>query len=241
MLPRRLARLASGLAGVALLALSSACATSRGTLDVRVPAVASSQGPAVKIVSVTDRRTFEREPSDPSTPSLKGGEIEDRSITSRAIARKRNSYGQALGDILLPEGRTVELVGEEALTRGLNESGYRVLREGEDGYDAAVPLQGEILQFWSWFSPGFWAAHLEFASRIRLSGPIEPLGDGEEFSGYVRLGTSAATGRAWLNTINQGLDKLNEDMKTRLGASAIRRDGREGAAAGAGDESVDVE
>jgi hypothetical protein len=197
--------------------LSAGCATSRGTLDVRTPVVANpAQGPAVRIVRVTDGRRFELRPRDPSIPSLKDGQIDDPAITSRAIARKRNTYGKAMGDILLPAGRTVEELTEEALRRGLRESGFRVLREGDSGYDDAAALEADIHQFWAWISPGFWAAHLEFNSRIRVTGPIKPFDDGKDFKGYVRLGTQAATGRAWLNTIDKGLENLNDDMKSQL-------------------------
>lgn len=80
----------------------------------------------------------------------------------------------------------------------------------------AVPLEAEIDQFWAWFSPGFWAAHLEFDYRIRLQGPTAPFADGREFKGYVRLGTSAASGRAWLNTVHQGPENLHQDITSQL-------------------------
>lgn len=72
---------------------------------------------------VTDRRVFEADPDDPSTPSLKGGEIHNTATTSRAIARKRGGFGKAWGDILLPEGRTVAHLMEEALTRAFQDAG----------------------------------------------------------------------------------------------------------------------
>ena len=198
-------------------ALATGCATSRGTLDVRVPVVQNpATGIEVKLTEVADQRVFERAPSQPSTPSLKDDLIEDRSTTDRAIARKRNGYGKALGDILLPEGRTVAQLGREAITRGLRESGYRVLEDGAPGFAGATPLQAEIEKFWAWFTPGFWAVHLEFEALIRVSGPIDPFADGEEFRGYVRLGSGAATGRVYLNTINQGLEALNADIKSKL-------------------------
>jgi len=195
------------------------CATSRGVMDVKPKSVANpASGPAVTIARVTDRREFQLKPPDPSIPSLKNGEINDSAITSRAIARKRNGYGKALGDILLPEGRTVEQLVEEALVRGLRESGFRVLERGDADYATAVPLEADIDQFWAWLSPGFWAGHLEFKSRIRLIGGISPLQDGQEFEGYVRLATQAATTGAWQNTINKGLENLNENMVSKLRA-----------------------
>ena len=84
------------------------CATSRGILEVPLTVGDNpAQGREVKIVRVSDRRTFQMKPPDPSTPSLKDEAIDNPAITSRAIARKRSGYGMAMGDILLPEGQTV--------------------------------------------------------------------------------------------------------------------------------------
>ncbi len=197
------------------------CATTRSVLDVRPPtAVNPAHGPAVKLVRVTDRRSFQLKPPEPSIPSLKNGEIDDPAITSRAIARKRNTYGKAMGDILLPEGRTVEQLAEEALSRGLRENGFRVLHESEPGYAQAAPLEADIYQFWAWFRTRFLEGHLEFDTRIRLTGAMEPFAEGQEFKGYVRLSIQFTTDRAWLNTINKGLENLNDDMASRLGGEA---------------------
>jgi hypothetical protein len=196
------------------------CATSRGILEVPLTTgVNPAQGHEVKIVRVTDRRTFQLKPPDPSIPSLKDGAIDNPLITSRAIARKRSGYGMALGDILLPEGQTVEQLTETALTRGLRGAGFRVLLEGQEGYEQAIPLEADIHQFWAWFSPGVFAAHLEFEARIQVTGPAEPFVRGEEYRGYVRLATQAATSRAWLNTVNKGLENLDNEMQTRLRAA----------------------
>ena len=57
------------------------CATSRGILEV--PLIAGDnpiQGREVKIVRVTDRRTFQLKPPDPSIPSLKDGQIDNPAI-----------------------------------------------------------------------------------------------------------------------------------------------------------------
>jgi hypothetical protein len=197
--------------------LSVGCAT---TLDVRVPAATNpTAGPAVTFVRVTDRREFQRKPPEASIPSLKDGQIEDRALTSRAIGRKRSGWGKALGDILLPEGRSVEQLTAEALARGLRESGYRVIEPASPGREDAIPLEVDIQEFWAWVAPG-WNMHISFDSRIRVTGPAAPFRKGQEFTGHIRLGTSAPTGGAWLNTINKGLEYLNQDMTTRLAGAA---------------------
>jgi hypothetical protein len=60
---------------------------------------------------VTDRRVFEVNPRQANIPSLMNdAEIKNPAITARAVARKRGGFGKTLGDVgdvLLPEGRTV--------------------------------------------------------------------------------------------------------------------------------------
>jgi hypothetical protein len=202
----------AGLATCALLA-AFGCASSRGTLDYTPPPSQNlGAGPPVRIASVVDARSFQVNPPDPSTPSLKNGEIEDHSITSRAIARKRNGFGKAIGDILLPEGRSVVELARAAVERGMREGGYRILVESDPGYAEAAPIEVEIRKLWMWISPGFWAMHLEFQAAIALKGPIGPLGVAPEVPGYVRLATQAATTGAWTNTLRAGLESFNVNL-----------------------------
>jgi len=197
--------------------LSVGCATSRGVVAApKVESVNPESGPAVKLVRVTDARKFEVAPPQPSTPSLKNGEINDAAITSRAIARKRNTYGKALGDILLQEGDTVAELTSDALKKGLRGGGLRVLEEGDAGYAEATPLEAEIEKLWMWFSPGFWAIHLEFDSLVHVKGAIAPFDDGESFKGYMRVGAQASTEKQWMKTLQQGLDDLQANVARAL-------------------------
>jgi len=207
-------------AGCLVAALLSGCATTRGILDVPLQEVANpATGVAVKIGSVTDSRRFQVDPPQPSIPSLKDGQIENQALTSRAIARKRNGYGKALGDILLPEGQTVAGLAAATVTRGLRAGGFRVLTEGQPGFEDALPIDVDIEQFWAWFTPGFFAAHLEFEARITLTGPVPPFRQGEPVRGYVRLSTQAATTRAWRNTVEKGLTELENEIGARIRAA----------------------
>jgi len=200
-----------------MLLVFGGCATNRGVLDVRVSLPENSDAQkAVKIVRVTDRRVFELKPAIASTPSLKGGEINNKMITSRAIARKRNSYGKALGDILLPEGRTVENLVKEALIRAFRESEYRVIDKNDLAYSAAIPLEADINQFWSWFTPGFWAIKLEFDSRIKITGDVPGFQNGNEVSGHILLHSAGAGSKQWMNTMNKGIENLIQNIKKRL-------------------------
>lgn len=208
-----------GIAGLAMLVslLVSGCATNRGILDVRlnVPQNPAS-GRVVTIVRVTDSRVFEEAPRSPSIPSLKGREIVDKAITSRAIARKRNTYGKAIGDILLPENRTVENLVREALVKSFRESGYRVIDDATESKDNVVHIEADIEQFWSWVTPGFWAISIEFEAKVNIKGDVPSFKNGETVRGYIELHTQAAGTTAWLNTINKGIGVFIDEVKKRL-------------------------
>jgi hypothetical protein len=192
------------------------CATNRGILDVRTNETPNPASGRAVIIHVTDSRKFESAPKLASIPSLKGNEIGNKAITSRAIARKRNGYGKAMGDILLPEGRTVEVLVKESLAKSFRESGYRVVNDPAESKDNAVPIEADIEQFWSWVTPGFWSISMEFEAKVRIKGDIPPFKDGETIRGYVKLHTQAAGTRAWLNTVNKGLDAFTGEVKKRL-------------------------
>lgn len=69
-------------------------------------------------ISAVDERVFQIDPRSADIPSLKNDEeVNDASITQRAIGRKRNGFGKGLGDVVLPSGRTVsQLVGNAVAT-----------------------------------------------------------------------------------------------------------------------------
>lgn len=205
------------MAVMAAVLLGSGCATTRGELDVRSTVQPNPQtGTAVKIVSVEDRRVFEVSPKSASIPSLKGSEINDKAITSRAIARKRNTYGKALGDILLPEGRTVPMLARENITQAFRQAGYRVLEAGDADYGQAVPVTVEIRKFWAWMTPGFWALTVEFETEMNVTGSVGKLGAGKVVRGYVRNSSAMATSGIWLDTVQQGLTDFVSNLKKEL-------------------------
>src|SRR5215470_5983213 len=158
---------------LACLFIATGCATTRGVIDVPARLRPNPpSGPAVRIDRVTDRRVFEIDPRQANIPSLMNdAEIKDPKITSRAIARKRGGFGKALGDILLPEGRTVMQVVEEALRWSLQDAGYRVVSKDDAATATAIPVEADIDQFWAWFRPGFAEVAVEFESSVRLTSP----------------------------------------------------------------------
>lgn len=171
-----LRKAARAAAGLGLLLMVGACATTRGEMALAVPEGAVVGGDKVAVIErVTDARRFEENPSDPSIPSLKkGDEYElDAEGRKRAIARKRNGYGKAMGDILLEGGDTVETLSRDLVARGLAERGYRVLDAGAPAPADALRVEVDVREFWAWFTPGFWAVSMEAKMKldVRAAGP----------------------------------------------------------------------
>ena len=195
----------------------SGCATNRAVLDINNnESVNPAQGQAIKFVRITDNRDFQIKPSEANIPSLKNNEINDSNITSRAIARKRNGYGKALGDILLPENKTVMNVVENLLAKGFRDSGYRVLSVGDDNYNTAIPVEVDIAKFWGWFSPGFWSIGLNFQTLIKVTAPINEFQQGIEFDSDVQKRFQTARESNWKTVIDLSLDELNKDIQKEI-------------------------
>ena len=200
--------------------LMMGCAMTRGILNVPFPTAANpAAGPSVKIVRVSDERTFELKPRIPSIPSIKDGNITDKTITARAIARKRNGYGAAMGDILLPEGETVEGLVKAAVTRACRESGYRVVDQNETGFPSAIPLEASVQQFWAWFTPGFWTIDTDFIAEVKIVGDVSGFkNNASSVEGHYHKSGMAAGSGMWMKTITEGVEDLVANIKTRLAA-----------------------
>lgn len=139
------------------------CATSRSVIDVPLPVserISKSNGKEIYINSVTDERLFQIKPAEPNIPSLDPSEVQGDEIKLRAIARKRNSYGMALGDILLIEGKTVNLLIDATLRQAFIESGYKVISSKEQITNNTYIVDAKIIKLWSWMNPGFLAITL---------------------------------------------------------------------------------
>jgi uncharacterized lipoprotein YajG len=203
------------LALLPVLLLLGACATSRSTLTLAVPAqgtVVSGSKVAV-IETVSDQRNFEEDPDEPSTPSLKKGEkyTLDAQGRSKAIARKRNGYGMAIGDIVLEGDATVETLTRELVTQGLRERGYQVVAAGAAAPADALKLRVNVNEFWAWITPGMWAGTIEarVKTNIQTSSERAPsmdvLGYGEN---TVQTGRDLNWQQAYERSFNDYLGKL---------------------------------
>lgn len=205
---------------VVLCACLAGCATSRSELHLKSPmaaAAASSVAPenqhVVVIRSIIDERVFEEAPSEPSTPSLGSGGAAKASdaVKARAIARKRNGFGQALGDVLLEQGQTVEGVLRENLTLAFQQAGYSVRNEADAGASPIV-VDVHIKQFWAWFQPGFWAITLNnnITTDLVVEGASPVV-----VSTHVEDSRQAATEGAWLEIVGKGLDAYRAEVTSK--------------------------
>lgn len=201
---------------LAALALLSACAVNRS--EITIPPETSTQpasGVTVVIGDPVDARRFEAAPATPSIPSLKeASQIGDTRITSRAVARKRNAYGGALGDVLLVPTQTVSLLVGSAVKAGFNDSGYRVLEPSDPSYAVAPKVNVRIVEFWTWVTPGFAQIKLDNATELVLEGTIAPLATPVSISVHESKGYGAIFESDWGPFIGSALAKVREQVRT---------------------------
>lgn len=197
----------------------SACASSRSVVTPEVIAGANpTEGVAVRIDKVEDARRFEASPPSPDIPSLSGNDHTNVAVTKRAIARKRNGYGMAMGDVLLPEGQNVaELVGK-AVAQGFRQAGYRVIAPGEPGYEQAAPVNARIGEFWSWFNPGFASVTVSNRSSVDLIGTLPELNGGRTVKSEVSESMMAVFEDDWKAIVAKGLRQLSTKVAETLKA-----------------------
>lgn len=195
------------------------CATSRSVVNVApvaTAAPAASNGKTVFINSTKDRRMFAVNPPSPSTPSLDPSEAQNDHIRSRAIGRKRNSYGKALGDILLKEGETVESITSSSLRQAFAEKGYRVLESPEQVNNDTYIVDADIDKFWSWMNPGFWAITLntEISTGLTVKTPTGV--EKHMVSTTASDGFQIAVENNWMEVMNQALKAYVDGVKAKL-------------------------
>lgn len=200
------------------------CATSRSEIKLHSPeivapaATATSAQRVIVIGKITDERVFEDAPSDPSTPSLGfggAGKAAD-DVKARAVARKRNGYGKAMGDVLLQSGQTVDGVIRDNLTAAFLQAGYQV-KDASDAGPSPLVVDVRIKTFWAWFEPGFWAITLSnnISTDLVVSGVQAPI----VVSARVEEKHQAATDSGWIDIVDKGLDAYRAELLQRLQGS----------------------
>jgi hypothetical protein len=206
--------------GICVIAAALAgCATGRDVITPKFDSASNPvQGAPVRIEKVEDARVFQIKPGSPSTPSLMDDNLSDEPIRSRAIARKRNGYGMALGDILLPEGQTVAKLTETVIARSFRENGFRVVSASDPDYARATPVNVRINKLWAWLEMGF-VLGVSSNYEVVLTGPIAPLQQGLTVSGQVKETALVVTESVWSGIISKSLEDMYANLKSKLSAA----------------------
>jgi uncharacterized lipoprotein YajG len=207
---------------VAASLLIAGCATNRSELEVGkaptpVPKASAAATPTpaaaapvaskgvVWIRSVVDERVFEEKPDDASHPSLGfgGAAAATEAVKARAVGRKRNTFGKALGDILLKDGQTVAGVVRDSLARAFQAAGYQVAPGDPGSGAAALVADVHVKEFWAWMRPGFWALSLNtrITTDVQFQGTSTPLAINTEATDSRQMATESA----WLSVIDKAL------------------------------------
>jgi hypothetical protein len=196
--------------------LLAGCAIPNAEIEVPVekPSVRPTKA-AVTIVVVQDKRQFVIDPVTPSRPSIEGNEVENKSLTARALGRKRGMFGQAGGNIYLPEGQSVVQLVERVLAAALAEKGYAVIPKVANGDETALALSADIEKFWGWTNPGA-AVRITFESRIRLTGPWPLTANRSEFEGHASYSYLAVGDREWSELLKSGVSDLQQNVAKAL-------------------------
>lgn len=199
---------------IIVMATLAACALTRSEVAVaQNVAPDPASGMVVVIASVVDQREFEAAPASPSIPSLKErSQLGDKQITSRAIGRKRNTFGAALGDVLLAPPQTVVSLVGDAVRSGLRDAGYRVVEDGDPANTRASRVTVRVVEFWNWVTPGG-SIKLDHASRIMLEGNLPALRQPVTVTTAGREGYFAISESVWAPFVLQRLNELRQKVR----------------------------
>ncbi|MBL8483218.1 MAG: hypothetical protein JNJ60_13545 [Rhodocyclaceae bacterium] len=187
------------------------CATNRSEVTIASPHVAAPSAPmltgrSVYIRDVTDERVFEEAPKDPGTPSLgfEGSAKASDELKSRAIGRKRNTFGKALGDVVLAPGQSVNGLIRENVAAAMVAAGYQ-LADKPDATPAPLILDVHIKRFWSWFNPGAFTITLN--AQVETSLEFAEAGAPATISVHATDSRMAATESSWIEIVSKGLSE----------------------------------
>jgi len=196
----------------------SGCATNRSTLDIQIPKAqgSTSNGKQIYVNAVSDKRTFQVSPPNPDIPSLDPSEDQSDSIKSRAIGRKRNGFGKALGDMLLKDGETVESLTEKSIKRAFEEKGYSIIKSKDGITKDTYIVDANIQKFWAWMNPGFWQITLssEITTDLTIKSP-KGLAN-QQISVKASEGYQIAPESNWIEIIQRSLQLYIDDLKSKI-------------------------
>lgn len=207
---------------IGMVALLAGCATSRSVVDVSpsigepASATVPQNGKAVYINSVNDKRAFQESPSTPDIPSMDPAKPHTDAIKPRAIGRKRNTFGKALGDILLKEGDSIDALTAQAIRQAFIDKGYKVLDKSDQVTPSTYIVNADVDKFWTWMNPGFWA--LTISADISTDLSIKNGEDTQKLTVQVKSADHFQTGMDsnYIQVISAALKQYIQELKLKL-------------------------
>jgi hypothetical protein len=124
----------------------------------------------------------------------------------------------AMGDVLLPEGKTVADAVNKAISNGFKQAGYRVLEPGDAEYDSADAVDADLIKFWSWFEPGFWQVTVHNQSEVTLKGNElnkgEPVTVTDSYQEKMQMVLDSDWQSSAVNALRELSSKIAEKLET---------------------------
>jgi len=183
------------------------------SLDVPVTKTASSTGPAVKVVSVTDNRKFvyPHVAGDCETPSVDSEKmLNDADSKARSFGRQGRCDGGEWANhamVMLPDGQTVANSVQAAVEDGLSRAGYRINNQDP----SAIPVSVALNNFWVAFSLDGMGMRYSYTYDIDVKTPL-----GQEK--YKKMDSEKmyfAAGSKWAKYAQLGLEQLSTEVSNK--------------------------
>lgn len=203
--------------GIAVVVLLAGCAINRSEVDVKVVPPVESQAPAPSngkkvYISAIDDRVFQIKPDSPDIPSLKYNEIDNKSITERVFARKRNTYNIPIGDWLLPKGQTVSGLVADAVAAAYRQAGYEVV--STSGVRDASEVKVHVIEFWSWIKlQGVFEKVISNKSLLKIKAAGAPE---QQVNTLVNETIKVTREDDWKNITEKGLEAITQETLKQL-------------------------
>jgi len=213
---RKIQRLWVGLGVLSLIWLGGGCVHQKELENAHIEALANpNNGPAVRVLKVTDLRKFEADPQNIQTPTVvNSDEIANRAVTLRAIGKGENA-GYTFY-YTYPEGRTVETEVQTVVENALRTKGYFVVANDSPSAASAIPVTVEIRKSWFWFVTGVWTMTLQYDVVVDVTSPIVLNGGTESAAGHFDITSPFMVDRVCENCICDGLDDLRDKLLPKL-------------------------
>lgn len=174
-------------------------------------------GIAVRIAQVDDRRAFQDYAGRKFVPTLTK-DAKDPERRARVIGRAttRAGRGTPAANVFLAPGLSVSSLVSDAVGRALRASDFRVLEEGNAGYDDAIGLRLVIEQLWMMQNPPSQPPMVAIEMRVRVAGPLPGLERGAVIEVLKRVNAGGFSRAMWRIALERGLDGFTEATETEL-------------------------